>query len=144
MNSDIDNLYCSTPLDTNQIRILHLQPNADFTSDIRGDLEVISLNPGNSQAKTPSKPYRALSYVWGDESNKKPIFVNDIPLNVTSNLVLALRRLRAHHGHEHTPLTLWVDAVCITRPTTSSEATKYPSWEPSINPAPRSASGSAP
>lgn len=52
--------------------------------------------------------YTALSYVWGNPDITLPIFVNDIEVQITTNLFDALTQLR-----ENNVGTLWVDAVCI-------------------------------
>ena len=53
--------------------------------------------------------YTALSYNWGDETQKLAILVNGAPFMVTTNLEAALRHLRLRDES----LTLWVDALCI-------------------------------
>jgi len=53
--------------------------------------------------------YTALSYVWGDLTNPKLIWVDSIAVSVTSNLHAALCDLR----DESRALRLWVDALCI-------------------------------
>ncbi|KAH7403135.1 heterokaryon incompatibility protein-domain-containing protein [Cadophora sp. MPI-SDFR-AT-0126] len=53
--------------------------------------------------------YTALSYVWGDATQKRTIFVNALPFEVTSNLFDALHDLR----HDQGRLQLWADAICI-------------------------------
>lgn len=55
--------------------------------------------------------YEALSYCWGDDTNKLPILVDNKTLHVTKNLRSALRHLR----HSSRPRLLWVDAVCINQ-----------------------------
>lgn len=54
-------------------------------------------------------PYKALSYVWGDESEKKEICINEKRAFVTSNLFKALKSLRQMDED----IILWVDAMCI-------------------------------
>lgn len=58
-----------------------------------------------------STPYIALSYVWGDESNKMPIVVNGGRVMVTQNLYAALAFL----GPELQESEIWIDAVCINQ-----------------------------
>ena len=53
--------------------------------------------------------YEALSYCWGDISEKVRIVCNEAYLAITKNLYAALRRLR--DGRQSR--TLWVDAICI-------------------------------
>lgn len=56
-------------------------------------------------------PYKALSYVWGDQTEQSSMSINDIECQVGRNLseaILTLRNLRiATH--------LWVDAICINQ-----------------------------
>jgi hypothetical protein len=56
-------------------------------------------------------PYVALSYVWGDENDRRLIFVNDEPVQIGINLEKALRELR--HGTED--VILWADQLCINQ-----------------------------
>lgn len=55
--------------------------------------------------------YTALSYTWSGPRSGSPIFVGDLPLPITKNLELALRRIRDCSR----PKTLWVDAICINQ-----------------------------
>jgi hypothetical protein len=69
-----------------------------------------------------SGPYEALSYVWGDITETRQIFIRDASptephqetlahLNVTMNLYAALQRLR----DLFIPRLIWIDAVCINQ-----------------------------
>lgn len=53
--------------------------------------------------------YEALSYEWGDQSNKAQILVDPSKLDVTRNRETALRDLR----YEQTSRTMWIDAICV-------------------------------
>ncbi|KAE9568677.1 hypothetical protein CGMCC3_g15249 [Colletotrichum fructicola] len=53
--------------------------------------------------------YEALSYVWGDSSDTRPITVQQTAKNVTMNLEAALRHLR----YPDRARMLWVDVLCI-------------------------------
>ncbi|KAI1541700.1 heterokaryon incompatibility protein [Pyrenophora tritici-repentis] len=86
-----------------EFRLLSLAPNADPDSAITCRLFTANL------AEVPS--YTALSYVWGDPTITKPIFVNDIEVQVTVNLEAALRRIR----EVHETVIIWVDALCINQ-----------------------------
>jgi hypothetical protein len=59
-----------------------LKPNEDTSSPLSGSLEVVPLQ-GNSN-------YIALSYGWGNESQKLPFILNGHKVEVTENLVIAL------------------------------------------------------
>ena len=50
-----------------------------------------------------------MSYVWEGESGSVEISLNGQPRHITTNLALALRRLRKKHEHR----TLWIDALSI-------------------------------
>ncbi len=69
------------------------------TNSITGSLEVVSLQD------TPK--YIALSYVWGDEARNETILVNEIKVDITHNLAVALQHLQS----KEEIVTLWVDAV---------------------------------
>ncbi|KAK4226983.1 hypothetical protein QBC38DRAFT_444145 [Podospora fimiseda] len=68
--SDHENgLYARLPLPPNGIRILQLLPHPDKRAPIECRLTSVSL--GNSELR--SRPYEALSYVWGSPANPKQI-----------------------------------------------------------------------
>ncbi|RFU25540.1 hypothetical protein B7463_g10797, partial [Scytalidium lignicola] len=82
------------------IRLIVLQ-QGNLRSPIHFTLEVASLD---------SPPdYEAISYCWGDESNKKTVFCGGEIIEVTVNLYAALDRLR----FPDRPRVLWADAICI-------------------------------
>ncbi|KAK6087616.1 heterokaryon incompatibility protein [Seiridium cupressi] len=56
----------------------------------------------------------ALSYVWGDASITREIYVNGMPVQVTANLEAALRELR-NHSRIQQGFLVWVDALCINQ-----------------------------
>ncbi|ETS77398.1 hypothetical protein PFICI_11272 [Pestalotiopsis fici W106-1] len=89
-------------LSQQQIRILRLLPG-EWSDPIQCSLYIVymSMHP----------PYEALSYAWGDATNRRPIFIDGTLCQVTSNLAAALRRLRTPAQDRH----LWVDAVCINQ-----------------------------
>lgn len=59
--------------------------------------------------------YEALSYVWGNASEKTPIQINGQTLEIGPNLRLALFNLRELDK----PRTLWIDAICIRQACTN-------------------------
>ena len=128
-----DNYFKYSPLPSdipNPIRLVVLLPKT-YGTGIRCLLTVASLDN--------SLKYEALSYVWGDASDRREIEVNGKILSVTSNLATALHYLRLEpqgnmHGsseldfqrhirqidskarHNEPPplaLVLWIDALCI-------------------------------
>ena len=102
-SSKVDSeLYSQLTPDSRKIRLLTLQAG-EKTDRVDCELDVWPLD----QAPT----YYALSYVWGDERDTRPIRVNDLELQVTSNLESALRHIRKPcHA-----IRLWVDSVSINQ-----------------------------
>ena len=101
--------YTALDRSKRQIRVLILLPAVDEDNDIHCHLRTISLEEKEKKEKRETK-YEALSYTWGDPSNKNIIYINQSPFKVTKNLYIALRYLR-----ESVPRTLWVDAICINQ-----------------------------
>jgi hypothetical protein len=94
-----------------EIRVLHIAPSDDPSSIVCCYLEHISLNN--------PPPYAALSYCWGDANVTEQIRLNNSDKSATTNLVAALRQLRAD-GLE----TLWVDALCINQDNSDERASQ--------------------
>ncbi|KLU82782.1 hypothetical protein MAPG_01850 [Magnaporthiopsis poae ATCC 64411] len=89
------------------VRLLRLLPHQEENARIECQLIAFPLLDRGS-----SHPYEALSYVWGSEENKRPIYIGGKDeLRVTANLHAALRHLR----HSFVERILWVDAVCINQ-----------------------------
>ncbi|CAN9314445.1 unnamed protein product [Alternaria sp. RS040] len=83
------------------IRILHLDPASEPSSNISGSLHETSLqNP---------VAYDALSYEWGAPEPGFSIGVGNGSIQVTKNCYEALLRLR----HRARKRKLWIDAICI-------------------------------
>jgi hypothetical protein len=105
--------YVYRPLDTGDrnIRLVRLLPDAD-SMDIRCEIIDHTMN-----ARRPYGLYEALSYCWGDASNRGKIFIknqnegDERYLAVTTNLLAALHQLR----NPTFPRILWVDAICINQ-----------------------------
>jgi len=85
-----------------EIRLIKILPSEDPNGPIKCDLRHVSL------AKPPS--YLALSYCWGDQSQRSDIWICSNVMSVTNNLQLALRQMRAFGF-----TSLWVDALCINQ-----------------------------
>jgi hypothetical protein len=85
-----------------QIRLINIDKSEEDSALICCSLKQVPL--------FDAPPYMALSYCWGESSNKLPITVNGRAVNVTSNLHAALTRLRSD-GVEF----IWVDALCINQ-----------------------------
>jgi Heterokaryon incompatibility protein (HET) len=85
-----------------ELRLLALQPG--YGSDL------IQCNFSHARlSESPS--YEALSYMWGIETNLKPIKIEGEVHHIRENLWLALWYLR----YPHTTRILWADAVCINQ-----------------------------
>ncbi|KAH8770898.1 heterokaryon incompatibility protein-domain-containing protein [Diaporthe sp. PMI_573] len=99
--------YRYTPFndESNHIRMIHLLPG-QRDDPIRIHLEPCSLD---------SRPYEAISYVWGDRSDNAVIIVSesqvDYAVDVPQRLHGALKKLRHHSDHRF----IWADAICINQ-----------------------------
>jgi hypothetical protein len=89
--------------ESRDIRLLLLQPGK-FESRIECVIQNASLDQDDLE-------YEALSYVWGDDSVRVPIWVNSRKTEVTINLEQALRHLRS----EDNSITIWADALSINQ-----------------------------
>jgi hypothetical protein len=89
------------------IRLLRLLPAAGQEAEIRAELLEYNLD----EFQGSSHPYEALSYVWGDPSRSRSIFLEGELFKVTSNLYAALLQLRDHSF----PRIIWIDAICINQ-----------------------------
>ncbi|KAJ3539807.1 hypothetical protein NM208_g5342 [Fusarium decemcellulare] len=99
-------LYASLRISGSQIRLLTI---LSTTPEISCRLEVAE--SGNKV------PFNALSYVWGDPTVTEAILVNGHKIQVTTNLVSALRYAPQHlsESKHATSKKLWVDAICINQ-----------------------------
>jgi Heterokaryon incompatibility protein (HET) len=100
-----------------EIRLISVLPG-DWTDEVKCELSRLSLE---------SRPrYEALSYVWGDPNDTRPIIVDGWEVQVTANLEPALRRLR----YPDIPRVLWVDAVCTYQDRYRSKCCRNLRFEP--------------
>lgn len=95
--------------ESRNIRILSVLPGS-FASDIHCTLQTVSLDD--------HPDYDALSYTWGDPEITRPIFVDGIEVQVTTNLEAALWHIRSAES----VLTMWVDALCINQADNSEKS----------------------
>ncbi|CAE6995143.1 hypothetical protein P3342_000058 [Pyrenophora teres f. teres] len=95
-------MYSQLNVPRREIRLLHLHPGL-WDDDINAHLETVSLDDYPN--------YKAISYVWGDASQRLSITIDGEALSLTLSLYTALRRLRTPHSK----LVLWTDAVCINQ-----------------------------
>ena len=94
-----------------KIRLLHLLPGTG-SEQLKCSLE-ISEPFGNPDPSNPSTrlSYEAISYVWGDATEKAQIICNGKVLQITASLATALRRVRLANRIR----VLWADGVCINQ-----------------------------
>ena len=92
----------SYPLHDDEIRMLNVHTGS-------GDESLICTLETTS--RVDSRPYNALSYVWGDQTEQKPLLINDSEAYIGRSLYDALINLR----RRDTSLRIWVDAVCINQ-----------------------------
>jgi len=99
-------MYQYSPLaGADSIRLIILQPGAPG-SDIHCSLIHNTLTELRDDIY---QHYTALSYVWGDASKSREVFVDHQSFQATINLAAALDDLRHHKN----VLRLWADAICI-------------------------------
>ncbi|KAK3947845.1 hypothetical protein QBC32DRAFT_401322 [Pseudoneurospora amorphoporcata] len=85
------------------IRLLQLLPSEDEDAAIH-----CRLFPATLDSKG-TRPYEALSYVWGSEDKPCSISINGCDLAVGKNLYVAMLYFRDHFIER----TIWIDAICI-------------------------------
>lgn len=90
------------------LRLVLLSPSRDLQSPVECDL--ISTTLSNCENDLIDH-YTALSYVWGDPSQRAFIKVAGQPLSITASLDTALRHLR----DPSRPRRIWADAICINQ-----------------------------
>ncbi|KAF2830434.1 HET-domain-containing protein [Ophiobolus disseminans] len=100
--------YISLP-DKPHIRVLELYPG-NWNDPIECELNHVSLS--DTTAK-----YEALSYTWGDATERRNIRCNTFLVDVTQNLFSALQHLRHEvcSGDLWETRNLWIDAICINQ-----------------------------
>lgn len=98
----LEYIYEPLSIPRNEIRLLSLQPGS-FDDELRCTLRNVSLDD--------DPEYHALSYTWGDPTNKKPVLIDGSTFNVTVNLYDALQHFQNASGLR----TFWIDALCINQ-----------------------------
>jgi hypothetical protein len=106
MTAPSEDLYTEFVLPPNQkaIRVLHLEPGNDG-DDVRARIQLLNLE------SVPCPQYDCVSYVWGDPSSTRSAFINEKPIQITTNLHDALRHIRSNSES----VIIWADAVCINQ-----------------------------
>jgi hypothetical protein len=97
--------FVYSPLDVEKdcTRLVAVEPSANVTAPLRCRLTHVNFS---------DRPrYEALSYMWGDESKRKLIFIDDKRLYVGKNLFDAIHFLRRCKSEG----LFWIDAICINQ-----------------------------
>lgn len=104
-----DGGFSYQPLTENDsIRLIQIQPSLLESTDVCCNIIHTTLSQCEHEILDH---YTALSYVWGDPTDLKTIWVDDSPVSVTASLCSALRGLR----DATRVLRLWADALCINQ-----------------------------
>ncbi|KAK3351911.1 heterokaryon incompatibility protein-domain-containing protein, partial [Neurospora tetraspora] len=108
----VKNLYYKFPISRSHIRLLQLLPSENEDAAIHCRLFCTALDSkGTALDSKSTRPYEALSYVWGSEAKPCSISINGCDLPVGENLHAALLHLRDHSIER----TIWIDAICINQ-----------------------------
>ncbi|WJG35595.1 heterokaryon incompatibility protein-domain-containing protein [Fusarium oxysporum Fo47] len=87
-------------------RLLHLEPSLNHSADLKGSLHHATLSDCDYDL---IEPYTALSYVWGDASQRGVIHLGGSAKEITASLDAALRDMR----DKSRVCRIWADALCI-------------------------------
>lgn len=98
--------YSRLSLGPDSIRLLRLKPYKN-QSTAKIQCELFDYNLQDPSERTHL--YEALSYVWGDPEDTRPIDIGEHELPVTTNLYAALSHLRNFSLER----IIWIDAICI-------------------------------
>ena len=90
------------------IRVIKLLPSLDIEADLHCSLQYQRLDDFQDGV---AGHYTALSYVWGDATDVRTIFVEGRRLAITASLHCALRHIR----HTHHASYFWADGICINQ-----------------------------
>ena len=75
------------------------------------------------QVSLDTRPhYEALSYTWGNPTERRPILLGGHPHQVTVSLEIALRHIRSQTEDR----TLWIDALCINQESLQERSEQVP------------------
>lgn len=85
-----------------QTRLIHFDPVES------GDSILVSLETWDSES---APPYNAISYTWGELSDRHAIIINNTRVYVSENCFHALVQARLRFPSDH----VWIDAICINR-----------------------------
>ncbi|KAL2071736.1 hypothetical protein VTL71DRAFT_12971 [Oculimacula yallundae] len=106
---DTPSYYRYSPLtEPGAIRLIILQPDHDLAAPVRCSLISTALQVCHDDL---IESYTALSYVWGDASQRKDILIDGLCIDITASLDLALRHIR----HPMSVMRVWADGICINQ-----------------------------
>ncbi|KAG5776891.1 hypothetical protein H9Q73_009450 [Fusarium xylarioides] len=107
LSTMFSNMFQYKPLEhRDSFRLLHLEPGPNHSADLKGSLHHATLSDCDYDL---IEPYTALSYVWGDASQKGAIHLGGSAKEITASLDAALRDLR----DKSRVCRIWADALCI-------------------------------
>ncbi|KIX95488.1 uncharacterized protein Z520_08608 [Fonsecaea multimorphosa CBS 102226] len=117
--SDAPYVYKALSFEKAEIRLLALYNADDDSEEIKGTLELLSLEAPQTARL---KQYNAMSYCWGEPKMDGRVIVDGHVFPVTRNLESALRQMRKRATKEAatarapSPMTLWwIDQICINQ-----------------------------
>lgn len=99
--SSSDPFICSPLTLPSNIRVIYIEPGS-HDEPLSLFLAAVSLNT----------PYRALSYVWGEDVDRPMIFLDGKHFQITTNLHALLKELRCCDTRAG---PFWADAICINQ-----------------------------
>jgi hypothetical protein len=91
------------------IRLIALRPSPDIEAPIQCSVIHGTLAEYDYDVVDH---YVALSYVWGDETDKRKISIEGKKLEITASLDCALRHIRDRYSRM---LRIWADGICINQ-----------------------------
>jgi hypothetical protein len=97
-------------VDTDSIRLLYISPSPRRGADLQCELITIRLSEICSEFYE-SLDFIALSYVWGNMTQRKPIFIGSKVIHIGFNLYDALYHIRRREES----VLVWADGVCINQ-----------------------------
>lgn len=100
-NTELPNIY--NPLTESTIRVISIRSALEDEEPIECSLHEVPLDC--------LPDFEALSYVWGNQSDRGNIYIDGARFSVTKNLYIALKNMRKRDSHR----TMWIDAICINQ-----------------------------
>src|SRR2546423_5198701 len=106
-----------SPLDeeAQELRLVALHPRSVSDGGIKCSLHRISIGDVDSRHGNTAPSYEAVSYTWGDLSQKYTIQVNSHDFTVNRNLWMMLHDLQVGADERKEGRQLWIDAICINQ-----------------------------